>query len=84
MSQLENLHVTIVSPERTLFEAEVEAVFVPGEKGRFEILKNHAPLLSSLEAGRIVCTGGTPFELNISTGFVEVKENKVTLCVETA
>lgn len=84
MSQLENLHVTIVSPERTLFEAKVEAVFVPGEKGRFEILKNHAPLLSSLEAGRIVCTGGTPFELNISTGFVEVKENKVTLCVETA
>lgn len=84
MSQLENLHVTIVSPERTLFEAEVEAVFVPGEKGRFEILKNHAPLLSSLEAGSIVCTGGTPFELNISTGFVEVKENKVTLCVETA
>ena len=42
MSQFENLHVTIISPERTLFDAKVEAVFVPGEKGRFEILKNHA------------------------------------------
>ena len=84
MSQFENLHVTIISPERTLFHAKVEAVFVPGEKGRFEILKNHAPILSSLEAGTIVCVGDNAFEINISAGFVEVKKNKVTLCVETA
>ena len=42
------MKVTIVSPERVLFEGEADGVKVPGEKGRFEILKGHAPIISTL------------------------------------
>lgn len=78
------LHVVVVSPERTLFDGEATAVFVPGEKGRFEILINHAPIISSLTAGTIIGKGDNPFSINIASGFVEVKDNVVTLCVEGA
>ena len=43
-------HLVIVSPERTLYEGEVRAVILPGELGKFEVLKDHAPLISSLAA----------------------------------
>ena len=51
-------------------------------QGQFEILRNHAPLISSLTTGTIICRGNDPFELHIVGGFIEVKDNEVTLCVE--
>lgn len=78
----DRLQVTIVSPEQTLFEGIVDSITVPGEKGRFEVLKGHAPIISSLTAGTVVCTGENPYELEISGGFVEVAHNRVSLCVE--
>lgn len=48
------LSLTIVSPEETLFDGEVMSVQVPGVLGRFEILENHAPIISSLTSGDIV------------------------------
>ena len=44
------LHVSIVSPERKLFEGEAERIAVPGEMGRFEVRHNHAPIISTLTA----------------------------------
>lgn len=82
MAQSNELHAVIISPERTLYSANVEALIVPGEKGQFEILRNHAPLISSLTCGTVICQGSQPLELNITAGFVEIKENEVTLCVE--
>lgn len=78
----ESLRVTIVSPEQTLFEGSVDSITVPGEKGRFEVLKGHAPIISSLTAGTVVCTGENPYELEIKSGFIEVALNHVSLCVE--
>ena len=43
------LHLTIVSPEKVVFKGEVESVLVPGTLGDFEILTDHAPIISSLE-----------------------------------
>lgn len=83
MAKNENLRVTIISVERTLFDGEVQALFVPGERGSFEVLKNHAPIISSLSAGSIRCVGTTPFEVEISGGFIEVSDNRVNLCVES-
>lgn len=83
MAKPEKLHVVIVSVERTLYDGEVESLLVPGEKGRFEILKNHASIISSLTEGEVVCNGVNPFEIKVSGGFVEVKDNTVTLCVQT-
>lgn len=77
-----NLHVVVVSPERTLYEGEAEGVLVPGDKGRFEILKDHAPIISSLQKGELVVNGSQQLRLDIAGGFVEVCRNEVSLCVE--
>lgn len=78
------LKLKIVSPERIEFDGDVESVLVPGTVGQFQILTNHAPIISSLEKGRVVYAlpGGEKKELDIAGGFVEVQKNVVSLCVE--
>ena len=78
------LQLVIVSPERTLFSGEIEKVELPGTKGRFEVLVNHAPLVSTLTAGRIVYSDNQGKEqvLEILGGFVEINANIVSVCVE--
>lgn len=73
----------IVSPERIVFVGDVDSVTVPGTTGEFQVLPNHAPLISSLEAGNVVydCAEGRK-ELTIVGGFAEVQNNNVSLCVE--
>jgi len=73
----------VISPERTLVHAAVEAVELPGTKGRFEVLLDHAPLISSLEKGVIAYRDGEGTDkVAISSGFVEVNDNHVVACVE--
>lgn len=77
------LRLKIVSPERVEFEGEVSRVVVPGTLGQFEILVNHAPIISSLEVGTVVYeTAEAKHELAIKAGFVSVKQNDVNVCVE--
>ena len=78
------LKLKIVSPERIEFEGEIESVLVPGTMGQFEILVNHAPIISSLDKGKVVYAvpGGEKRSLDIIGGFVEVQKNVVSLCVE--
>ena len=73
------LRLKIVSPERIEFTGEVEAVKVPGTRGNFEILSDHAPIISTLTKGVVEYAGK---ELAILGGFVEVQKNQVSLCVE--
>jgi F-type H+-transporting ATPase subunit epsilon len=73
------LTLKIVSPERIEFTGEVESVKVPGAQGNFEILTDHAPIISILTKG-VVEYGSQ--QLPILGGFVEVQKNKVSLCVE--
>ena len=74
--------VTIVSPEKELFKGEVQNINLPGKQGAFEVLENHAPLVSTLTEGKIVCQGIQPLEIDIKGGFVEINNNKVAVCVE--
>lgn len=78
------LKLKIVSPERVEFEGEVLSVIVPGTLGRFEILENHAPIISSLEKGVVErqTLDGERAQIDIIGGFVEVQKNKVSICVE--
>ncbi len=77
------LKLKIVSPERIVFNGEVENVTVPGTLGSFEILTDHAPIISSLEIGRVeYTTAAGKQQLDVKGGFVEVKKNEVSLCVE--
>ena len=73
----------IVSPEGTLVKTSVSAVTLPGTVCPFEVLKNHGALISSLTKGDIVYVSeGQETRLSISEGFVEVRDNKVDVCVE--
>lgn len=78
------MKLKIVSPERVEFDGEVTSVFVPGTLGNFEILTDHAPIISSLEKGVVeyVSDTGEKKTLDINGGFVEVQRNVVSLCVE--
>ena len=73
------LKLKIVSPERIEFTGEVESVKVSGTMGNFEILQNHAPIISTLQKGVVEYDGQ---QLAILGGFVEVQKNEVSLCVE--
>lgn len=80
-----SLKLKIVSPERIEFDGEVESVIVPGTMGNFEILTNHAPIISSLQKGTVEYTDKAgKKQVDIIGGFVEVQKNEVSLCVEKA
>ncbi|MDY3105013.1 MAG: ATP synthase F1 subunit epsilon [Prevotella sp.] len=73
----------IVSPEKVVYDGEVESVLVPGTLGSFQILTDHAPIISSLEKGVVEYqTHQQKQKIEILGGFVEVKQNNVSLCVE--
>ena len=77
------LQLRIVSPEKVEFDGAVESVLVPGTMGQFEILNNHAPIISTLQKGDVeYVTKEGKVTLSILGGFVEVQKNKVSLCVE--
>ena len=78
------LQLKIVSPEKVVFDGDVQRVVVPGTVGRFEIPTDHAPIISSLEEGDVEFTtlDGENTQFAIRGGFVEVKKNNVSLCVE--
>lgn len=81
---MKELQLKIVSPEKKLFNGAVLSVKLPGTEGEFSILPDHAPLISSLHKGEIVyeIEKGSPQKIAIESGFVEVKKNIVTVCVE--
>ncbi len=77
------LKLRIVTPERIAYNGEAESILVPGTLGQFEVLTNHAPIISSLECGVVEYRNGDgKHQLPIIGGFIEVKQNEVSLCVE--
>ena len=83
MKQQDNILLVIYSPERVILEKMVCKVSLPGSKGRFMVLKDHAPLISSLQQGRILfAADGVDENVDVVSGFVEIANNKVTVCAE--
>ena len=79
----ELFELEIVSPEKLLFAGQVELVTLPGAKAPFTVLYNHAPLVSTLCAGKIKWKNGKESgEVLVNEGFVDVRNNKVVVCVE--
>ena len=77
------LQLRIVSPEKVEYDGMVESVLVPGTMGQFEILTNHAPIISLLGEGEVIyATADGKHSIVVAGGFVEVQKNKVSLCVE--
>ena len=81
--KLQILQLTIVSPEHILFEGDVQLVTLPGTLGSFTVLPDHAPIISSLENGEITFSAdGEMKSIEIKGGFVEVKDNLISICIE--
>lgn len=77
------LKLRIIAPDRMVFEGDVESVTLPGTVGSFTVLNNHAPIISSLESGKIVykdANGQT--DIVVKSGFAEVSHNILSICVE--
>ena len=66
-----------------MFEGEVKKVTLPGTLGSFTVLDNHAPIISSLEKGLIKYENANGLvEVAVNSGFAEVKDNILSICVE--
>jgi F-type H+-transporting ATPase subunit epsilon len=91
------MYLEIVSPEATLFSGEVTSVTVPGVNGEFEMLTNHAPIVSILKEGHVKVAGNVQLEeeveakftksdrgvwLAINSGTLEMKDNKLIILAD--
>jgi F-type H+-transporting ATPase subunit epsilon len=89
------MYLEIISPEATLFTGEVESLTLPGTNGSFQLLENHAPIVSTLQGGAVKIKGDitiaesvqNQFEsiskeetlFTISSGTIEMRDNKIIL-----
>ena len=91
------MYLEIITPDQILYQGEISSITVPGKSGSFQILKNHAPIVSSLKSGTISVKGkfqentmhekfnfinNNTFELKVLTGTIEMSNNKITLLSE--
>jgi F-type H+-transporting ATPase subunit epsilon len=78
-------HVEIVTPRSQVFSGEASMVTLPGVAGLFQVLYNHAPILTQLDAGDIRILVGPHHEHHFATsgGFVEMSNNRLTVIAET-
>ena len=77
------MEIVVLTPEKELFSGSIKSVKVPGAKGQFQVLKGHAPIVSSLEKGvvTVVDHAGTKHEFPIERGFIEVLADEVSVLV---
>ncbi len=91
------MYLEIVSPEATLFAGEVKSITVPGINGEFQMLKDHAPIVSLLQEGKVKIDGAISIEedyesrfskedgktiLAINSGTIEMKDNKIIVLAD--
>ncbi len=80
------IQVEILTPENIVYRGKVRSITLPGTMGSFQVLYNHAPLISTLELGtiKIMDESGKAIYFVVSDGFAEVKNNIVTVLVDSA
>ena len=77
------MYLEIVTPDQKVFEGEVISVSFPGTDGSFQVLNNHAPLLSTLKKGTIIYKDKkNEYDVIVDGGVVEVLNNKVVVLAE--
>lgn len=79
-------HFELVSPEKLLFSGDVESVVAPGAEGQFTVLKDHAPVMTTLKAGVVTVAGGDGKveKLFVRGGFADVNASGFTILAELA
>ena len=78
------MQLEIITPEKKVFEGEVTSVQLPGVTGKFEILNNHAPIISSLTKGkvRVIDSNNNTEHYDINVGVIEMQNNKVIVLAD--
>ena len=91
------MYLEIITPEQTLFKGDVESILFPGSHGDFQVLNDHAPIVSNLTKGKVKIIGKMTIQedvkdkfefsekqtiLEIESGTVEMNNNQVTLLVD--
>jgi len=81
---MKNFELEIATPERQVFSGSVQSVLVPGSMGSFQVLYNHAPIISTLGKGKvkIVQESGEEVAFNAEDGVIEVLNNKAIILLE--
>lgn len=79
------LNLEIVTPSKSAFKGEVKSITVPGTKGRFQVLKNHAPIISTLDIGmiKVDLPDGKENYYSTAGGTIEVLDNKVLVLADS-
>jgi F-type H+-transporting ATPase subunit epsilon len=79
------MRIEIVTPDKRIFEGDIKSVRVPGKKGSFQVLKDHAPIVSTLDDGPVILVDpeGKETIYEISGGVIEVKANKIILLADS-
>lgn len=79
------LHIEVITPERKVYEDDVDMVIAPGSEGYLGILPHHAPLLTGLGPGEFrVKKGGSEEVLAVFGGFMDVRGDRVTVLTDSA
>ncbi|MBK9388811.1 MAG: ATP synthase F1 subunit epsilon [Bacteroidetes bacterium] len=79
------MRIEIITPDKKVFEGDIKSVRVPGKKGSFQVLKDHAPIVSTLENGPVIMIDqdGNESVYEINGGVIEVKANKIILLADS-
>jgi len=79
------MKIEIITPDQKVFEGEIKSIRVPGSKGSFQVLKDHAPIVSTLDNGPVIMVdnAGNETRYEINGGVIEVKMNKIILLAES-
>ena len=78
------MYLEIVTPNKRIYEGKIKLIQVPGSKGSFEVLYNHAPIISTLEQGQIkvIEENDRKIYFDIEGGLIEVSKNKVIVLAD--
>jgi F-type H+-transporting ATPase subunit epsilon len=79
------MKIEIITPDKKVYEGDIKSIRVPGRKGSFQVLKDHAPIISTLDNGTVIMVDQHNNEkrFDIDGGVIEVKMNKIILLAES-
>lgn len=79
------MKIEIITPDRKIYSGEILSVRVPGRKGSFQVLKDHAPIISTLDAGPVIMADdqGAEVQFEITGGVIEVRRNRIILLADS-
>ena len=79
------MRIEIITPDKKIYEGEIKSVRVPGKKGSFQVLKDHAPIISTLENGPVIVVDNSDNQqiFEFTGGLIEVKANRIILLADS-